>query len=63
MTTDGCSDDEFDLNTIDRVHEPAKLQAQLEEDKKRQAFGVSHNLFDVSSYAEVRFNQVLRDSA
>lgn len=24
----------------------------------RQAFGVSHNLFDVSSYAEVNFNAI-----
>ena len=34
-----------------------------EMDAKRQAFGVSHNLFDVSSYGEVRMAKMLRDAA
>lgn len=43
-------DEEFDLQAIQNVHEAKKQQDQL----KKQAFGVSHNLFDDSDYGEVR---------
>lgn len=43
-------DEEFDLTAIQNMHEAKKQQDQL----KKQAFGVSHNLFDDSDYGEVR---------
>ena len=57
LDTDAADDDEeLDLVAIEKQH-MSKKNAQNEQDNK-QAFGVSHNLFDVSSYAEVNFNNL-----
>ena len=44
-------EDELDLNMIKKTH-----TTQMSEKDKKEAFGVSHNIFDVSSYGEVRLN-------
>ena len=46
MDTHG--DESFSLQTIADVHQAKKLEVQ-----KKQAFGTSQNIFDVSSYGEV----------
>ena len=51
-------EDELDLQTISNVHQ--QKSGQLADDSnKKNAFGMSHNIFDVSSYGEVQMNQVL----
>ena len=45
-------EDEFDVNTIAKIHESKKM---LNENDKK-AIGMSQNIFDVSSYGEVRLN-------
>mmetsp|Transcript_3918 Transcript_3918/g.4650 ORF Transcript_3918/g.4650 Transcript_3918/m.4650 type:complete len:132 (+) Transcript_3918:1548-1943(+) len=45
---------------IEKHHTEAKQQDKVADEAKRQAFGVSHNLFDVSSYAEVHFNNMMQ---
>lgn len=45
-------EDEFDVQEIQKIH----LRKQQEEEKKN-AFGMSHNIFDVSSYGEVHLKQ------
>ena len=45
-------EDEFDVNAIAKVHETKKM---LNENDKK-AIGMSQNIFDVSSYGEVRLN-------
>ena len=38
------------------------MNAKQKEDEKKQAFGVSHNIFDVSSYGEVHMRNVIAAS-
>ena len=49
---DTQEDEDLDLQTIQNIHKAKQDQ----DNKKKQAFGVSHNIFDVSSYGEVRLN-------
>ena len=41
-------EDEFDVQEIQKIHDRKK-----QEEEKKNAFGMSHNIFDVSSYGEV----------
>ena len=50
-------EEEFDLDAIDMAH-----KKQADDEAKKQAFGMSHNIFDVSSYGEVRLNNFQQKS-
>ena len=45
-------EDEFDVQEIQKIHDRKK-----QEEEKKNAFGMSHNIFDVSSYGEVHLKQ------
>ena len=47
-------DDSIDLQTITDTHKASRAQ----EEKNKNAIGLSHNIFDTSSYGEVRLNGV-----
>ena len=63
QVTEEDEDDELDLKVINQVHSADNKKEQLlAKEAKLQAFGVSHNLFDISSYGEVRVNHMMPDS-
>ena len=51
-------DDDLDLQLIGQVHQQKKQEA----DQQKKAFGVSHNIFDVSSYGEVQLHKFIEAS-
>ena len=52
-------EDEFDVQTITKIH--AQKQKPLN-DSEKKATGMSVNIFDVSSYGEVRLNNLANKS-
>lgn len=51
-------DDEFDVQMMQAIH----MQNKLREEEQKKAFGVSHNIFDVSSYGEVHMKKFIAQS-
>ena len=50
-------EDCFDLQAIQQVHaKKGAVESSAGGSSKNNAFGMSHNIFDVSSYGEVRLN-------
>mgnify|MGYP001108140257 CR=1 FL=1 len=56
MDTEG--DDEFDVQWMQAVH----MQKKQKEEEQKKAFGVSHNIFDISSYGEVHMKKFFAQS-
>lgn len=48
-------EDDFDVEKITAIHDASKKGTT----DREQVYGTSHNIFDVSSYGEVRMNNVL----
>lgn len=49
-------DNELDIGEIHKLHKMNQSKQNSKDVEKRSAFGVSHNIFDVSSYGEVQVN-------
>lgn len=49
-------DGELDIGEIHNLHRVNQAKNNANDAEKKEAFGVSHNIFDVSSYGEVHLN-------